>query len=83
MEIPLTKTCPECQQEMELITSDDVGEVVVYECAECGYQQETRVEKWDDDEDAVPVEFDPDQLDPADFEDEEDAELSLDPDEAE
>jgi DNA-directed RNA polymerase subunit M/transcription elongation factor TFIIS len=47
MGIPLTKTCPECQEEMELITSDDVGEILVYECPECGYQEETRVESED------------------------------------
>jgi Zn ribbon nucleic-acid-binding protein len=48
MPIPLTKTCPECEQEMELITSDVVGEVLVYECAECGYQEEIRVERDED-----------------------------------
>lgn len=32
---------------MELITSDDVGEILVYECPECGYQEETRVESED------------------------------------
>jgi DNA-directed RNA polymerase subunit M/transcription elongation factor TFIIS len=47
MGIPLTKACPECQEEMELITSDDVGEILVYECPECGYQEETRVESED------------------------------------
>lgn len=45
MAIPLTRTCPECQEEMELITTDDVGEILVYECPECGYQEETRVER--------------------------------------
>ena len=45
--IPLTKVCPECQEEMELITSDEVGEILVYECPECGYQEETRVESED------------------------------------
>jgi len=33
---------------MELITSDVVGEVLVYECAECGYQEEIRVEQDED-----------------------------------
>ena len=47
MGIPLTKACPECQDEMELITSDEVGEILVYECPECGYQEETRVENED------------------------------------
>jgi rubredoxin len=50
--IPLTRVCPECQEEMELITADDVGEVLVYECPECGSQEETRVENDTDDEDA-------------------------------
>ena len=53
MGIPLTKACPECQEEMELITSDDVGEILVYECPECGYQEETRVEKEDTEIDDV------------------------------
>ncbi len=48
MAIPLTKLCPECQEEMELITADDVGEIVVYECPECGYQEETRIENEDE-----------------------------------
>jgi DNA-directed RNA polymerase subunit M/transcription elongation factor TFIIS len=55
MGIPLTKACPECQEEMELITSDDVGEILVYECPECGYQEETRVEKEDTGVDDVQV----------------------------
>ncbi len=44
MSIPLTKPCPECQDEMELVTTDDVGEILVYECPECGYQEETRID---------------------------------------
>ena len=44
MTIPLTRSCPECQGEMELLTSDDVGEVLVYECPDCGNQIESRVE---------------------------------------
>ncbi len=57
MGIPFTKPCPECQEEMELITADDVGEVVVYECPECGYQEESRIEREDADdlEGAQPV----------------------------
>ena len=47
MSIPLTKSCPECQGEMELITADDVGEILIYECPDCGHQQETRVEPVD------------------------------------
>jgi predicted nucleic acid-binding Zn-ribbon protein len=52
--IPLTRVCPECQEEMELITADDVGEVLVYECPECGSQEETRIESDTDDEDTRP-----------------------------
>ncbi len=51
-EIPLTRVCPECQEEMELITADDVGEVFVYECPECGSQEEIRIENETEDEDA-------------------------------
>lgn len=50
--IPLTRVCPECQEEMELITADDVGEVLVYECPECGSQEETRIENDAEDDDA-------------------------------
>lgn len=50
--IPLTRVCPECQEEMELITTDDVGEVLVYECPECGSQEETRIENETEDDDA-------------------------------
>ena len=49
MASPFTKICPECQEEMDLITADDVGEILVYECPECGYQEETRVASEDDD----------------------------------
>lgn len=48
--IPLTRVCPECQEEMELITTDEVGEVLVYECPECGSQEETRIESDDEDD---------------------------------
>lgn len=51
--IPLTRVCPECQEEMELITADDVGEVLVYECPECGSQEETRIENESEDEDTA------------------------------
>jgi Zn ribbon nucleic-acid-binding protein len=49
MSIPFTKPCPECEQDMELVTADDVGEIAVYECPECGYQEETRIDREDDD----------------------------------
>jgi len=49
MSIPFTKPCPECEEDMELVTADEVGEIVVYECPECGYQEETLIEREDDD----------------------------------
>ena len=52
-EIPLTRVCPECQEEMELITADDVGEVLVYECPECGSQEEIRIENETDDDASI------------------------------
>ncbi len=33
---------------MELITADDVGEILIYECPECGHQEEIRVESEED-----------------------------------
>jgi rubredoxin len=48
--IPLTRICPDCQEDMELITADDVGEVLVYECPECGSQEEIRVENESEDD---------------------------------
>jgi DNA-directed RNA polymerase subunit M/transcription elongation factor TFIIS len=53
--IPLTRVCPECQEEMELITADDVGEVLVYECPECGSQEEMRIESEAEEQDAAPA----------------------------
>ena len=44
MAIPLTRPCLECEAEMELITVDDGGEIVIYECPECGHQVELRVD---------------------------------------
>jgi len=63
---------------MELITADDVGEVLVYECPECGSQQETRIEKDTDDEDAGPA-LAPDAW----VDDDADLEADADQDEAE
>ncbi|HKX17626.1 MAG TPA: zf-TFIIB domain-containing protein [bacterium] len=54
-EIPLTRVCPECQEEMELITADDVGEVLVYECPECGSQEEIRIENESEDDETAPT----------------------------
>lgn len=80
MEMPFTKNCPECQEEMELITADEVGEVLVYECPECGYQEETRVEREDGDElDRAQPEDVLEFLDDTD----DDADEPPDPDEAE
>lgn len=39
---------------MELITADDVGEILIYECPDCGHQQETRVETEDDETEDLP-----------------------------
>ena len=50
--IPQTRVCPECQEEMELITADDVGEVLLYECPVCGSQEETRIENDSEDDEA-------------------------------
>jgi hypothetical protein len=46
---------------MELITADDVGEILVYECPECGYQEEIRVEP---DEASLSDDDDVESLDP-------------------
>ena len=43
MSIPMTRSCPECEAEMELLTGDDDGEIVVYECPDCGSQIEAAV----------------------------------------
>jgi len=64
---------------MELITADDAGEILVYECPECGYQEETRVPA--DDADDLD---EPQPADVADLLGEDDADESFaDPDEAE
>ena len=39
---------------MELVTTDDAGEVVVYECPDCGYQVETPVEADEDESQGRP-----------------------------
>jgi Zn ribbon nucleic-acid-binding protein len=64
MPIPLTQPCPQCEGELELVTTDDAGEVVVYECPDCGYQLESPVET-DEDEPADRPDADeaPDALD--------------------
>ena len=54
MSIPLTQPCPQCEGEMELVTTDDAGEVVVYECPDCGYQVETPVEADEDESQGRP-----------------------------
>jgi len=43
MPIPLTHPCPQCEADMELMTTADDGDVGVYECPECGYQVENEV----------------------------------------
>ncbi len=44
MTVPLNRPCPQCGAEMELLASDESGAVLVYECVDCGYQSEERVE---------------------------------------
>ncbi|MCS7235983.1 MAG: hypothetical protein RMM30_08430 [Armatimonadota bacterium] len=44
MTVPFNRPCPQCGAEMELLASDDLGAVLVYECVECGYQAKERVE---------------------------------------
>jgi Zn ribbon nucleic-acid-binding protein len=51
MAIPLTLSCPECDGDMELVTTDDEGEIVVYECPDCGFQSEQRIEAEDREQD--------------------------------
>jgi transcription elongation factor Elf1 len=43
MPIPTTRACPQCEADMELLTTDDDGEIVVYECPDCGSQVEAPV----------------------------------------
>ncbi|MCS7174007.1 MAG: hypothetical protein N0A24_11700 [Armatimonadetes bacterium] len=38
MALPLTRPCPVCGAEMELVVSDEVSSAYVYECTECGFQ---------------------------------------------
>ena len=54
MSIPLTQTCPQCEADMELLTTDDEGEIVVYECPDCGFQVEDRVADDESDNDHEP-----------------------------
>jgi hypothetical protein len=51
---------------MELLTADDDGEIVVYECPDCGSQIETPVhdDESEDDQDSAP----PPDADEAEFE---------------
>ncbi len=43
MPIPLTQPCPQCEADMELLTTADDGDIVVYECPDCGCQVENEV----------------------------------------
>lgn len=66
MPIPTTRACPHCEADMELLTADDDGEVVVYECPDCGSQVEAPVR---DDESDVDQDSDvPPDPDEAGFE---------------
>ncbi len=51
MSIPMTRSCPQCEAEMELLTADDDGEIVVYECPDCGSQIEAPVHEDETEED--------------------------------
>ncbi len=66
MTVPFHRPCPECGAEMELLASDELGAVLVYECVECGYQAKERVEDV-----AEPTEEDEVALQPEDEEEEE------------
>lgn len=55
MSIPMTRSCPQCDAEMELLTADDDGEIVVYECPDCGSQIEARVHDDDPEDDQYAV----------------------------
>ncbi len=55
---------------MELLASDELGAVVVYECAECGYQTKERVEEVLAEEVLEPAEEDEVALQPEEEEEE-------------
>ncbi|MDR5709771.1 MAG: hypothetical protein QN172_09710 [Armatimonadota bacterium] len=55
MALPLTRPCPVCGAEMELVISDEVGSTYVYECTECGFQTQEAAEE-------VPEEWAPEDL---------------------
>ncbi len=48
MAVPLTRPCPVCGAEMELVIADEAGSVYVYECAECGFQTEEAPEEFEE-----------------------------------
>ncbi len=60
MTLPLTRPCPVCGAEMELVISDEMGSVYVYECTECGFQTQEAAEE--DFEEAVEEEWTPEEL---------------------
>ena len=43
----MTVSCPQCEADMELLTTDDDGEIVVYECPDCGSQLEAPIQDGD------------------------------------
>ena len=72
MSIPLTQPCPQCEADMELLTTDDDGEIVVYECPDCGFQVENQVaddEPDDDHESDAPALDSEDELETSDPDD--------------
>lgn len=76
MTLPLTRPCPECGADMELLVSDDAGAVVLYECTECGFQTQEVVDE--EFEEPTDEELDEDLEDEELEEDEEEEELEED-----
>lgn len=87
MTVPFNRPCPQCGAEMELLASDDLGAVVVYECVECGYQVRERVEdvveaeedaafqpEEEEEEEEFPEEDEEEEFDESFWEEEEDEE---------
>jgi Zn ribbon nucleic-acid-binding protein len=56
---------------MELLASDDLGAVLVYECVECGYQAKERVEDVAEPTEEEDVGFQPEDEEEEEFPEEE------------
>jgi Zn ribbon nucleic-acid-binding protein len=70
MALPLTRPCPVCGAEMELVISDEARSTYVYECTECGFQTREAAEGL---EEVPEEEWGPEELE--EFESEEDEEI--------